>query len=152
MDLDARVAYWTWAWLNMGIAVGAGYTGIRHIRRRAVRGHQRRMLLFGGLVVLFLLSYPVKLALLGPEDLELWAPHFVWTLRVHELLVLTMVVSMVIAIRIPYKLGIPRGTPPESVEPSRLRPHRRAGWVAALSGAGGLLTAAYVLFGMYDRL
>ena len=149
--MDPKTAYWTWAWLNMALAVGTGLAGVRRIRRGEIQQHKRRMLFFVGLIVLFLLSYVLKLIVLGRENLELWKLSFVYMLRFHELCVLTMVVSASIAVRLAYALGLARGVPPAEVDPVRLRRHRRAGATALAGGVVGLLSAAYVLFGMYAR-
>jgi uncharacterized membrane protein YozB (DUF420 family) len=152
MDVDPKLAYWTWAWLNMSIAVGSGAAGIQKIRRGAVAQHKRRMLIFACLVLLFLVSYVPKVLLLGGENLEVWRPSGVYVLRFHELCVFTMLASGTIALRLAYRLGLARGVPPVEVDSRALRLHRGAGRIAVLSGAVGLLSAAYVLIGMYGRL
>ena len=110
-----------------------------------------------GLVGLFVLSYGIKLALLGREALETWEPAYVYVLRLHELCVLVMVVGGAIALRQAYRLELPVDivTGPARATPELargVRLHRRAGFVALAAATLGVATAAYVLQGMYARL
>ncbi len=152
MKLDPKVLYWTWAWANMALVVGVGLWGVRQIRRGAIAAHKRRMLTAGALVILFLVSFVLKLLLLGPEALEVWAPSFVYVLRLHEACVFTMLVAGTRAVYLAYKLRLANTDGSASDDPRRRRSHRRAGWTAVIAGALGLLTSAYVLLGMYQRL
>ena len=151
MNLDPKVLYWTWAWANMALVIGCALSGVRRIRRGAIAAHKRRMLTAGALVILFLVSYVFKLLLLGPEALEVWASSFVHVLRLHEACVFVMVVAGTRAVYLAYKLRL-ADSDGASDDPLRRRSHRRAGRTALIAGTLGLLTSAYVLFGMYQRL
>ncbi len=56
------------------------------------------------------------------------------------------------ALVVAYKLRLANDDGSASDDPRRRRSHRRAGWTALIAGALGLLTSAYVLLGMYQRL
>ena len=153
MAVDAKVAYWTAALLNMAAAVGCALVGLRRIRRGEVAGHQRAMKTAALLVVLFLISYLLKVEALGRERLDLWEPRFVAVLRMHETFVGAMVVAGALALGLASGLGllaIGRAAPARRSLGARV--HRAAGWTAIASCALGVATAAYVLYGMYARL
>jgi len=146
MAVDAKVAYWTAALLNMAAAFGCALVGLRRIRRGEVAGHQRAMKTAALLVVLFLISYLLKVEALGRERLDLWE-------RMHETFVGAMVVAGALALGLASGLGllaIGRAAPARRSLGARV--HRAAGWTAIASCALGVATAAYVLYGMYARL
>jgi uncharacterized membrane protein YozB (DUF420 family) len=156
--LDPKLAYWTAAWLNMVGIVVLAIAGLRQISRKDYQKHRRLMLGASWLLAGFLVSYVVKLLALGREALETWERSFVHVLRVHELCVAIMVCAGALALWKAFQLGLPLG----SKEDTRSRPapetlfrgirlHRRAGFVAIGSASFGLLTAAYVLYGMWAR-
>lgn len=140
---DPKLAYWTAALANMLAIVALAVVAVRRIRRREILGHRRLMLSAASLVALFLVSYLAKVALLGREQLELWDPRYVWTLRFHETCVAAMVIAGSRALWLGAKTGFR--------DAARARSHRRAGWTAVVSALLGLASAGYVLLGMYER-
>jgi uncharacterized membrane protein YozB (DUF420 family) len=153
MAVDAKVLYWTAALANMAVAFACALVGLRRIRRGEVAGHQRAMKAAALLVVLFLLSYLLKVEALGRERLELWEPRFVAVLRLHETFVAAMVISGAGALALASGLGllrVVRAAPGQRTLGARV--HRMAGWTALASCALGVASAAYVLYGMYARL
>jgi uncharacterized membrane protein YozB (DUF420 family) len=156
--MDANTAYWTAAWLNMLVLVGLAIAGARQAGQQHIDRHRRLMWTAVILVVVFVSSYGVKLAVLGREDLAVWERSFVHVLRVHELCVLVMVLagatSLTLALRL--ELERPLGAPRIGLDAARLgrgvRIHRSAGWIAIGAGLLGVLTASYVLWGFYSRL
>ncbi len=154
MTLDPKVLYWTWAWANMALVMGCAYSGLRQIRRLEIARHKQRMLTAAALVILFLVSYVFKRVLLGPEELEAWQRSFVYVLRLHEACVFTLLISGGSAVYLAYKLRLADPEGSANADPVRrargIRRHRRAGWTALVSGTLGLLTSAYVLFGMFQ--
>ena len=155
MPLDLKVAYWAGALVNMVLLVALAWAGVGAVRRGEVPRHRRRMLTAAALVLAFLASYPLKLAWLGREQLELWSRGFVWTLRFHETCVAVMVLAGATAVYQALKLGLPidAGADRESPELWRgVRRHRRAGWLAVLAATLGVGSAAVVLYGMIARL
>ncbi|MFQ5513163.1 MAG: DUF420 domain-containing protein [Myxococcota bacterium] len=149
--MDPKLAYWVCAWLNMAVAVSSALRGVQLARRGEIVAHRRHMLFFATLVALFLLSYPVKLLLLGSEELELWGVFHVSVLRFHELCVLVMLLAGLRAGGLAWRLGLLRGVSPKTVNPKRLAAHRRAGRVAVAAAVIGLLSASFVLAGMIQR-
>lgn len=153
--MDAKVVYWTGAWLNFSLLLAFVVVGIRRVRAAQVAGHRRAMIISSGLVVLFLLSYVVKLAVLGREDLSLWVPRDVTLLRLHESCVLLMVLAgslaLILARRMRSTRSVTRDVGDPVTAPGLLRLHRLAGRTAAVGALFGWLTAALVLIGMWSR-
>lgn len=151
--MDPRLLYWSWALVNMVCVVGCALEGVRRIRRRDVEVHRRLMVTAGILVALFVVSYAFKLQLLGKEDLASWSEASILLLRVHETCVLAMLAgggyAGILAYRFLRNRPVAGGAAPSNVR--RRRSHRRAGWVAVLASSLGVLTAAFVLQGMYSR-
>ena len=156
MDMDAKTLYWTAAWINMIAVVAIAGVAIRQASRGRYALHRSLMLTSAALVGAFVLSYALKLLLLGRETLETWAPRYVNVLRVHEVCILFMLIGGGIAFRQAWRLHLPRSAGSPEVTPDALargvRLHRRAGFVAVTAAALGVLTAGYVLQGMYARL
>jgi uncharacterized membrane protein YozB (DUF420 family) len=153
--MDPKLLYWTGATLNMAILVGFATFGIRQAGGGQVARHRRLMLLSVGLVVAFVVSYLLKLWLLGREDLGSWSPAAVWTLRFHELCVFTMLISGGLALRRGLRLARTRAlidseSAPEPL-PGQIGRHRTVGRIAIFAAALGLLSAGAVLGGMYGR-
>jgi uncharacterized membrane protein YozB (DUF420 family) len=153
--MDPKIAFWTAALANLLAIVALVTVGIRSVRRGQVSRHRRCMKTSAWLVIAFLASYGVKLALLGRESLASWSQAAVINLRVHELFVLTMVTAGIFALLRARQMrdtrnvsGLP-GDPP--APDSTIRSHRRAGWTAAIGAGLGFATAAWVLTGMYRR-
>ena len=113
--------------------------GIRQIRRGEVLRHRRSMTTCALLVAAFLVSYPFKLALLGPEDLSVWSPAAINTLRFHETCVLAMVVGGAVAGTHAWRMRRSRNVTRERAEapaPAKGgRCHRMAGWTAVVGAA-----------------
>ncbi len=153
MGIDPKTAYWTGALVNMAVVFGLVLAGALAIRRGRVRLHRRFVLTAAGLVGLFLLSYVVKLALLGREQLELWSRSYVWTLRFHEACVASLVIGGGVAIYQAVKLNLfaRESSLPGTSLPEGTHRHRRAGWTAIIGAGLGILSATYILQGMYAR-
>ncbi len=152
--MDPKVLYWTGALLNMAAMFGFMLVGVRHIRRGRVAEHRRALLIAAALVIAFILSYGLKLSFLGREDLSLWSPVAIWTLRFHETCVLGMLVSGGLALRRGWVLSHTRALLEGGPDPlpAQLQRHRRVGRFAILSAGLALLSAGGVLIGMYSRL
>ncbi|MCH2186106.1 DUF420 domain-containing protein, partial [Myxococcota bacterium] len=88
--MDAKVAYWTAAFINLGVLTAFAGVGALRARRGEIARHRRAVTIAAALVVGFLISYPFKLWFLGRENLELWGTGAVWILRAHEFCVLVM--------------------------------------------------------------
>jgi uncharacterized membrane protein YozB (DUF420 family) len=154
MDLDPKVAYWTGALANMVAAFAVAVFGASRIRRAQIATHQRSMKAAITLVLLFVVSYGLKLWFLGRERLDLWEPRFVQTLRVHEACIAVMLVAGARAFYLgtTRRLADPPAADQLAARAKSARAHRRAGWTALVACGLGAITAGYVLYGMYARL
>jgi uncharacterized membrane protein YozB (DUF420 family) len=153
--MDPRLAYWTFALVDMLGVVGFAAAGVSAVRRGEPTRHRRCMLTAAALVVLFVVSYVVKLAALGHEDLASWGALSIGVLRIHELCVLTMVVAGAIALSRSLRLRGSRNFTLRPEDPpapaASVRWHRGAGRTAVCAAALGFVLAACVLAGMYRR-
>ena len=150
--MDPKVGYWTAALVNMVGTLALAFSGVAWARRGDYVRHRRRMLGAVTLVLLFLVSYVVKVAALGHERLELWPQLDVWVLRAHESFVAALVLAGSAAVGLALWHGMPVAQPRSEAGNRTHLWHRRAGWTALSGGVLGVLTAAYVLYGMYARL
>jgi uncharacterized membrane protein YozB (DUF420 family) len=152
--MDPRLAYWTGAWLNMLLIVGVAGAGILLAHRGQYHRHRQCMLASAALVLLFVLSYGVKLLTLGREALETWSAPFVAVLRLHEacvgFMLLAGTTAMVLAYRAQLESRIARRADADLARKASL--HRRSGALAFGAALAGVVTAAYLLYGMYERL
>ncbi|HVP31174.1 MAG TPA: DUF420 domain-containing protein [Myxococcota bacterium] len=146
--MDPRLVYWSAAFANMVVIVALALVGVASARRGAIARHRRCMLAASVLVGLFVVSYVVKLAVLGREALSTWDPAAVWTLRVHELCVFTMLAAGATAGLRAWRLRAAPLAPEHAIVRGA---HRRAGWTAVAAACLGVATAAAVLAGMYAR-
>ncbi len=146
--MDPKLLYWTGALINMWAVAALALAGVARIRARDVAGHHRRMLGAAALVLLFVLSYAVKLAQLGREDLPSWEPWAVTLLRIHELFVFIMLLAGGRAGLLARKLRHVKLPDGQGGDPLRVA-HRRAGKLAIGAALFGALTASGVLTGMY---
>ncbi|MDJ0850781.1 MAG: DUF420 domain-containing protein [Myxococcota bacterium] len=153
--MDPNLLFWTGALANMGVVVALAALGVRQRRRGDVSAHRRSMKAAALLVALFVGAYALKLLFLGREALETWSPGAVWVLRVHELCVAVMLLGGVAAglrARMLRRTRNATRDPADPVAPAGVASwHRRAGWAAVVAAALGLVTASFVLAGMYQR-
>jgi uncharacterized membrane protein YozB (DUF420 family) len=154
--MDPNVLYWSGAFTNFGLITLLAIRGVRQIRSGEVARHRRSMLTCAALVLGFLVSYGFKLRFLGRENLVVWSGLEIGILRFHETCVLVMLVSGVVALVQARKLRNTRNFTGDPASPPAprftVRWHQRAGWSGVAAAVLGLLTAALVLFGMYERL
>ena len=153
--MEPKLLYWTGALVNMALVVGFAVSGVRARQRADVPRHRRQMLVGTALVGLFLVSYLLKLLLLGREEMGAWSHGSVWVLRLHECCVFTMLVAGVLAGRRGHRLRPTRNATRDPADPpapvALARGHRVAGRIAVAAAGLGLLTATLVLAGMYQR-
>jgi len=153
--VDPKLVYWTAALANLAVITACLLSGAARIRRGDLRGHRRRMLGAAALVALFLVSYALKLALLGREDRSQWAPLDLTLLYVHELCIGAMLVAGAAAgfwaRRLQARLSGAAQLSPADAALAGRRAHRRAGRVAVVASLLAFVSAAAVLAGMYAR-
>ncbi len=153
--MDAKLIYWTGAFINFGVVCGLAAVGVKRIRARDVRGHRRMMLASSALVIGFVLSYLLKVMFLGRENLKVWDPLSLWSLHIHESWIAVMILGGAYA---GYRAWtFRRSLPTTGLLEDRLSPvksrrhHRVAGWIAVVGSLCAFATASLVLYGMYAR-
>lgn len=153
--MDLNLVFWSAALANLAVVVFCTASGVRRIRAKDVAGHRRMMFTAISLVVLFLVSYVVKVGLLGREDKSAWTALDFAILYVHELCVTSMLIGGAIAVYRAAKfragLGPNLKLPPDTDPLKGLAGHRRAGWLAVVGSVLGFVTAIGVLAGMFAR-
>ncbi len=153
--MHPKLWFWTAALAALAAVVACGGVGIRAIRSGDVRRHRRAMLTSALLVALFLVSYAVKVEVLGAEDRSAWTALDHAILYAHELCITAMLgagfVALYQAWRFHRVLGAPPRIPPDPGSLPGRAVHRRAGRIAAWSGLLAFLTAIGVWAGMILR-
>jgi uncharacterized membrane protein YozB (DUF420 family) len=153
--MDPKLLYWTLALLDLGALCGFALFGVRYARRGEIARHRRAMKIASLLVVAFLASYAIKVAVLGREDRSAWTIVDVWVLRIHELFVLQMVVAGAVAWTQARKLVSTRlvtHDPKDAApDPRVVRIHRISGRLAVVGAVLGFVLAVGVLSGMFAR-
>jgi len=144
--MDSHLIYWSMALANMWIVVGFALRGFVFARRGDVQRHRRCMLTAASLVGLFVVSYVFKLVFLGREDLSSWQAWAVYTLRIHETFVATMLLAGTRAGWLAHTFrSLERaGDPPLARVRAQRGSHRLAGRVAVTAAVLGVLTACVV--------
>ena len=154
--MDAKVAYWTAAFINLGFLTGLAFVGVLRARRGEVARHRRAITVAGALVVIFLLSYPFKLWFLGRENLTAWSDGYVYALRFHETCIALMLIAAITAARRGLRLVKTAAyTDTTNAPPTMPGMKKQHGWAGRLAVFGALLawvSSGVVLFGMYARL
>ena len=153
--MDPQLTFWTLALANMVAVVGFAIRGVRAVRRNEVALHRRSMLTSASLVVLFLVSFVVKVAVLGFEDLDTWSAGHRYNLWTHEAFVASMLVggitALILARRFTASRRVTGNAEDPPADPASLRQHRLAGRVAVGASVMGFLTACGILAGMISR-
>lgn len=142
MVTSLSLVYWSLAWLIFCCVAASGLRAWWFARRGQLAEHGRWMRLAISLVGIFLATYVVKVLVLGRETLDTWPRAAVIALRVHESLVLLMLVSGAAAWRISRQL-----VPGEAGNRAWL--HRLCGRTALVATLVALFTASMVLFAMF---
>jgi uncharacterized membrane protein YozB (DUF420 family) len=154
--MDPKFTFWSAALANLLVICTLVVVGILNVRCRRIDRHRCCMKTAAWLAAAFVVAYPFKLAVLGREQLSVWSPQAILTLRVHELFVMTMLVGGAIALLRARQMRATRNVSQKSDDPmapgSTARGHRSAGWAAAVGATLGFATAIIVLVGMYGRL
>jgi len=153
--MNPGLFFWSAAFVNLGVICALALLGVRCARRGEIARHRRAMTIASWLVVAFLLSYVLKVVLIGREDMSGWSSLDLWVLRGHELCVALMLIAGSTAWIRSRKLAgtrvVTRDVRDPEPPPQVLRGHKRAGWAAVLSALAGFMLAIGVLAGMYTR-
>lgn len=124
----------------MAVAVASAWVGVGAARAGRLDRHRRWMNRAGLWVIAFLVSYLLKLALLGREPLATWSAERLLVLNVHRAMVESMLVLGIVA-RVLGPRGLARGGRTRIV-------HRILGRVVLAAATLGIATAAWVLVQM----
>jgi len=135
--------FWSFAFAALSAALALAVQGRRRAARRDFAAHRRLMYSASACIGAFLLAYVGKALVLGLDDLSSWAPWQVGLLRVHESLMVAMLLAGVSA-----RLYARRA---RSSAGGAARTHRWLGRIALVAAGCGLLTGSAVLLGMYQR-
>ncbi len=153
--MNPGLYFWTAALVNLAIVCATAILGVRCARRGEIARHRQSMKIASWLVVAFLLSYVLKVLVIGREDMSVWSSFDVWVLRFHELFVISMLAAGSAAWIQSRKLVgtriVTRDAKDPEPDPKVLRWHRRAGWSALLAAVLGFALAIGVLAGMFQR-
>jgi uncharacterized membrane protein YozB (DUF420 family) len=153
--MTANLVFWSGALVNLALVCVLALRGVQLARQQEFPRHRRQMFAVSGLVLFFLVSYVVKLAFLGKEDLTVWSPSDVLWLRIHETCVGVMLVAGATALVLGRRFARTQLVDPDSEAPpppARLcRLHRVVGRIAVFGAVSGFATAAAVLAGMFAR-
>jgi len=151
--VDGKLVFWTWAFAVLLAVAVLAVSGVREIRAGHPQRHRRRMLGAAALVGLFLVTYVVKIVVLGREDRSAWNAASLWALYFHEVCVAVMMLAAGVATLRARRFGrLQAGaSPAPEARAEDRRVHRRVGKVAVVASIFALLTAAGVLAGMYAR-
>ena len=153
--MNPGLYFWTAALVDLAIVCATAILGVRCARRGEIARHRQAMKIASWLVVAFLLSYVLKVLVIGREDMSVWSSFDVWVLRFHELFVISMLVAGSAAWIQSRKLVgtriVTRDPKDPEPDPRALRWHRRAGWSALLAALFGFALAIGVLAGMFQR-
>ena len=153
--MDPKLFFWTLALADLGALCAVALFGIRYARRGEIARHKRAMKIATLLVIVFLLSYLLKLQLLGREDMSVWSQLDVWILRIHELFVMQMLIAGSVAWIQARKLAATRLVTHDPNDPvpnsETVRIHRLAGRTAVVGAVLAFLMAIGVLERMYGR-
>lgn len=153
--MDPKLIFWTCALADLGAVCGTALFGVRYVKRGEIARHKRAMKTASLLIVVFLVSYVLKLVFLGREDMSTWTSFDVWVLRIHEFFVFQMLTGGSIAWIQARKLLKTRLVTHDSNDPApdsrTVRIHRLAGRTAVVGSVFAFLLAIGVLIGMYGR-
>lgn len=153
--MDPKLIFWTCALADLGAVCGTALFGVRYVKRGEIARHKRAMKTASLLIVVFLVSYVLKLVFLGREDMSTWTSFDVWVLRIHELFVFQMLTGGSIAWIQARKLLKTRLVTHDSNDPApdsrTVRIHRLAGRTAVVGSVFAFLLAIGVLIRMYGR-
>lgn len=153
--MDPKLIFWTCALADLGAVCGTALFGVRYVKRGEIARHKRAMKTASLLIVVFVVSYVLKLVFLGREDMSTWTSFDVWVLRIHELFVFQMLTGGSIAWIQARKLLKTRLVTHDSNDPApdsrTVRIHRLAGRTAVVGSVFAFLLAIGVLTGMYGR-
>jgi uncharacterized membrane protein YozB (DUF420 family) len=153
--MNPNLIFWTAAILDLMAVCVIAIRGVRCARRGEIARHRQSMKIASLLIGAFLVSYLLKVLLLGREDLSVWTPLDVWVLRIHELFVAQMLLGGSVAWIQGRKLISTRLVTHDPTDPApdprTLRIHKIAGRTAVIGAVLAFVMAIGILVGMFLR-
>lgn len=150
--MTPRTWFWLYAFALTAAIIAVAAIGVRHARKGNYQTHRARMNAVCWMVLVFVLSYVLKVAFLGKEDLDTWETGYVVTLRVHESFIAIMLVcggyTRLLAHRFRRSLDATRI---QSEFAAMRRRHRLLGRVAIVAAIAAMATATALIVGMMQR-
>jgi uncharacterized membrane protein YozB (DUF420 family) len=137
----------------MCVTLGLGMRGVSYIKKGDIGNHQRMMVWACNVILFFVVSYVVKVVVLGREPKAGWQMIELVILYTHEFFILVMLVggarARYFAAR--FKDTLATAGVGEGDRDLRTR-HARAGKMALVGSACALLSAIFVLIILYRHM
>jgi uncharacterized membrane protein YozB (DUF420 family) len=153
--MDPKLIFWTVAILDLIAVCVFAIRGVRYARRGEIARHKQSMKIASLLILAFLGSYLLKVAILGREDMSVWSTLDVWVLRIHEVFVLQMLLGGSVAWIQGRKLLATRLVTHDPTDPmpdpKTLQIHKLAGRTGVIGAVLACVMAIGILIGMFLR-
>jgi len=146
--MTANLAYWLFAYVLMSVTLVIAFRGVVHARARRFEAHMKAMVLACNILLFFVLTYVLKVFVLGREDKTDWTMLDLVILRVHESFIAIMLITGTRARLLARKLKGRLDNPLEADRAIR-RSHALAGKIALGAAVCALGTATGVLWVLF---
>lgn len=148
-----NLMFWVYAYILTLSAIIFAIRGWRSVKNKDYATHQSMMGVAINLILFFVVSYVVKVLVLGREDRTNWSNFYLYTLYIHETFIALMLVTGAWARRLAYLFKASIGADQLSeVQQAQRKRHAQLGKACILSALCGLFTATIILVGMASRL
>ena len=146
--MNYNLAFWLYAYVLMMVVVYVAFKGVGHIKRGEQEAHMKKMVFACNILIFFVVSYVVKILVLGREDKVGWQTMDLVVLYVHETCIFIMLLAGTYA-RI--QAARFKDRPVSEIPAAARKKHARSGKVAITAATLALFTASFVLYGMWRR-
>ena len=146
--MTANLAYWLFAYALMTVTLVIGVRGVIHVRAGRFEAHRKAMVLACNILLFFVLTYVLKVVILGREDKTDWTTLDLVILRVHESFIGIMLIAGTWSRLLARKYKDRLDNPTEADLPIRRR-HALAGKIALAAAFCALGTATGVLWVLF---
>ncbi|MBO1318342.1 DUF420 domain-containing protein [Acanthopleuribacter pedis] len=148
-----NLMFWGYAYLLTTTAVFFAILGWRNIIAGDIQAHKQKMGAAINLILFFVVSYVVKVIVLGREDKTNWTPFYLYTLYIHETFIALMLLTGGWARWLAHTFRTSlTGDSVSDVHQKQRRLHGKLGRACIASALCGLFTATIILWGMANRL
>lgn len=149
--MNPNFIYWCFAYAWMSLVVVIGVLAVRQVRAGDLAGHMRKMILVCNMLLFFVVTYVVKVLVLGRELKEGWEMIDFIILYTHEAFIAIMLVTGTWARLLGNKVRARLDNPTDADMAMRRR-HKKLGQMAFLSAFAALVTATGVMWTLYRHL